>query len=413
MRRGGLGSAQLRSCEATAKEAGGHPRSQGRRGPASRARNLCGGTLVRRKLLLGLLLIVVVAAGWVIAGPLRAWRSIERVPFNPTAAREQLVLQGNPRADGVAAGPQTQPAVTAPPPDVPATSPPAVPEPPPTSSPEAEPAPPAAPVDDTPESGVGDDVDVFLILGSDARPVKESIRSDSIMVLITDHSSTVLASIPRRLNVISPCTGQPAPINTNLEGCGEVTGWDLTAIAVEDYTGLKVDHLVMFGFEGFTSVIDRIGGFEVCVENPVKLSANATVFLETGCSTLDGQQALTWVRSRKTLEFVDGQWTLMEGAGDAARTERQRQVVLRVLQQLGEFDSPGALNSVVRELADSFILDSGWGLPEAISLAWDLRSISKGQVRAVGVAADGALAGGEFVLESAGPFSDLLEEFFG
>ena len=368
---------------------------------------------MRRKLLLGLLLIVVVAAGWVIVGPLRAWRSIERVPFNPTAAREQLALQGNPQADAVAAETHTQPALTAPPRDIPVTAPPALPDPPPTSSPEAEPAPPAAPVDDTPKTGVGDDVDVFLILGSDARPVKESIRSDSIMLLITDRSSTLLASIPRRLNVISPCTGQPAPINTNLEGCGEVTGWDLTAIAVEDYTGLTIDHLVMFGFEGFTSVIDRIGGFEVCVENPIKLSAQTRVFLEAGCSTLDGQQALAWVRSRNTLEFVNGQWTLMEGAGDAARTERQRQVVLRVLQQLGEFDSPGALNSVVRELTDSFILDSEWELSEAISLAWDLRSISKGQVRAVGVAAEGALSGGEFVLESTGSFSDLLEEFFG
>jgi LCP family protein required for cell wall assembly len=289
-----------------------------------------------------------------------------------------------------------------------------VPDPPPAGPPEVAVRAAEAQVVDDPETVQTGDLEVFLILGSDARPNKESVRADAVMLLITDRRKTLLVSIPRRLNVISPCSGELAPVNTNLEGCGDVSGLDLTAIAVEDYTGLSINHLVMFGFDGFTSIIDRIGGLEVCVENPVKLRANAPVFLEAGCSTLDGAMALPWVRSRMTLELVDSQWTLMEGAGDASRTERQREMVLVVLQRLHEFDSPGTLNSVVRELADSFILDSGWGLAEAVSLAWDLRSISARDFRSTAIEAEGTVTpDGDFVLEPTGSFSDVLKGMFG
>lgn len=370
---------------------------------------------MRRKLLLGLVVLMVVAAGWVITGPLRAWRSIERVPFNPTAARAQLNRQGNPLvADPSTRSPPADGSETAVESATPesAKAPSATPDPPPATVPEVQAASAEAPVyDPGPDRR---DLDVFLILGSDARLRKESIRADAIMLLITNRTSTLLVSIPRLLYVTNPCTGERAPINTNLEGCGEVTGLDLTAIAVEDYTGLSIDHLVMFGFEGFESIIDRIGGLEVCVENPAKLQAAQSVFLDAGCSVLDGARALQWVRSRMTLELVNDKWKLMEDAGDGARTERQRQVVLQVLQQLDQFNSPGALNSVVRELADSFVLDSGWGLPEAVSLAWDLRSISRGQFRATAIAATGAVTtDGEFVLEPTGSFADVFEDMFG
>ncbi len=96
--------------------------------------------------------------------------------------------------------------------------------------------------------------------------------------------------MPRALYVTSPCTGESSAINLNFEGCGSVSGLDLMGVAVEDYTGLTIDHLVLFDFGGFETIIDRIGGLEVCVERAIKVRAHAPVFLEPGIGRADPAQ---------------------------------------------------------------------------------------------------------------------------
>jgi LCP family protein required for cell wall assembly len=367
---------------------------------------------MRRKLLIGSGLIALALLAWAWFGPLHAWRSIERVSFDPTGAREVLAdIRSAPRPGTVPTAiidfePIDESASTLP------TSP-------------IETTPPPQPVPSTPstlvEANAGpspDDLDVFLILGSDEKPndPNPGDRADTILLLVVpdDRSASLLVSIPRALYVTSPCTGELAPINTNLDGCGDVSGLDAMGVAVEDYTGLEIDHLVMFGFDGFTSIVDRIGGLEVCVDNPIKLNARQKTFLEPGCSTLDGSRALRWVRSRQTLEQIDGEWGLMDGAGDAARTDRQRDLVRQVMARANEFDSPSALLSILSELSDSFVLDDDLDLGEAVDLAWDLRTLGRKPILDRSVPATGGVSpDGEFILTPDKPFAVLLTEFEG
>ena len=37
-------------------------------------------------------------------------------------------------------------------------------------------------------------------------------------------------------------------------------------MAVEDFTGVEIDHFAVFDFEGFKAIIDRVGGVEICVD---------------------------------------------------------------------------------------------------------------------------------------------------
>lgn len=367
---------------------------------------------MRRRLTLLLGFTLLVLGAWVWFGPLADWRAIERIPFDPASAREVLatteatLLADNRRqvdgpatqlrADAAARRADAESAQHETPlldEDTSST---------PTTSATTQP---------TKGSLHAGAHDVFLILGSDEKPDTDRPRADTIMLLIVpeDRSSSMLVSLPRGLYVTSPCTNQPAPINTNLEGCGVVSGFDLMGVAVEDYTGLEIDHLVLFNLNGFRNIIDRIGGIEVCVEHPIKLRAEQRTFLEPGCSQLDGRQALRWVQSRQTLENIEGEWQLMEGAGDFLRTRRQRDMVRQVIGKADQFDSPTALATLLSDLADFFTLDEGLSLSEALDLAWELRVLGRRPVLDLTVDATGAVTpNGQFVLIPDQPFSEYL-----
>ena len=148
----------------------------------------------------------------------------------------------------------------------------------------------------------------------------------------------------------------------------------MLTVAIEDYTGIEVDHFALFDFDGFETIIDGIGGVEICVDYRVKDSKSG-LDLPAGCTTAGGDQALAWVRSRATLELVDGQWRVMPGVSDLVRNERQQDVILQVFSNVKNFDSPSELTRKVRTLADAFTLSNSIGIGEAVDLAWDLRSL--------------------------------------
>lgn len=222
-----------------------------------------------------------------------------------------------------------------------------------------------------------------------------------------------MVSLPRDLYLPNRCTQGYSRLNANFNGCGdEINGATLLSGAVEDFTGVEVDHFALFTFDGFEEIIDEVGGVEICVDHAVR-DRKAELNLPAGCTTATGAEALAWVRSRSTLEYVDGVWRTMDDVSDLTRNERQQDMILAMLEKASDFDSPQEMAGMVRSLSNAFTLDDQLGLAEAVSTAWDLRGLNPTTIVRIRIPVDPhETAEGAQVLVATVPFDELLSEYF-
>jgi LCP family protein required for cell wall assembly len=341
-----------------------------------------------------LLAAAVVTVSWIAFGLWHAWRSVDRIEFDTGAAREALNETAEPMT------------VAAPGADDPAPSP--------TSMPDqdADRSDSPAPVQVAEPVLLDSDVQTFLVIGSDARDGLGGERADVIILVLVpsgDHAP-VMVSLPRDLYLPNRCSGQLSRINASLNGCGEeATGPEMVAITVEDFTGIPIDHFVRFGLEGFTTVIDRLGGIEVCVDHPVRDGPGTPLLFPAGCTVATGEQMLAWVRSRHTQELIDGRWQTIAGINDLHRNRRQRGLLVDMLAQLKQFRSVTDLANLAEELAGAFTLDDGLSLSNAIGIAWQIRDVDPAEILQPEIPVrDHVTGSGAMVLIPEAPFAEVL-----
>ena len=326
---------------------------------------------------------VVALAGWQGARAWWAWRGIERIEFDTADARSEL-------------------------PFVPLESESGSPEPAATPTPTYE----AVEYDAVLAIGSDERSDEAKELAAEAgRPIQERAYADAILLWLTptNGGDPALVSIPRDLLVTDPCTNEETKVDRTLAGCGDaVSGPELVALTIEDYTGIAVDHYATFDFEAFVEVIDSLGGVDLCVDNALREGTRD--LLPAGCSTADGKTALAWVRSRGTQEFVDGEWRFVEGVSDQNRTERQQQLMFAMLAKMKTMRSPAALAGIAEAAGDSVVLSESLSMGDAIVMAWDLRSVPSSSIRRIVVPTESVvMEDGSFALRSLVPFRELLE----
>ncbi|GEL19133.1 LCP family protein [Pseudonocardia asaccharolytica] len=119
-------------------------------------------------------------------------------------------------------------------------------------------------------------------------------RTDTIMLLHTGSSGSVLVSIPRDSFV--PIAGHGSG---KINSAYSVGGPQLLVSTVEATTGLHVDHYAEIGFGGFVGAVDAVGGVDMCIPEPIK-DPKAALNIKAGCQELDGATALGYVRTRAT-----------------------------------------------------------------------------------------------------------------
>ena len=252
--------------------------------------------------------------------------------------------------------------------------------------------------------------EAYLLVGSDL----SGERADAIILGLvpSDGSDPILVSIPRDLYMTNPCTGVNDRINSTLNGCpGYATGSELLALAVQQFTGIKVDHLVRADFDGFASIIDALGGVELCVEAPTR-DEKAHFELSPGCHQADGELALAWARSRTTEEQHDGVWRIVAG-NDFTRQQKQQELLFKVAGRVASFSSLGSFTSVAQEIAEAVKLDAGFSVTEALGLAWQYRTVKPDDVRRVALPyADYRTADGAAVLIPSQTFNSALAEAY-
>ncbi len=163
--------------------------------------------------------------------------------------------------------------------------------------------------DGRPDAGRGTN---WLLVGTDSRegltPEQQAElstggdlgtgRTDTILVVhLPALGSTLpatMVSIPRDSYVDIPGYGSDKINAAYVDG-----GPALLAQTVEEATGLRLDHYAEVGFGGFPTLVDALGGVEVCPAEPIS-DPLAGIDLPPGCQTLDGRNALGYVRSRAT-----------------------------------------------------------------------------------------------------------------
>jgi len=230
------------------------------------------------------------------------------------------------------------------------------------------------------EQGGGDPMNVLLV-GSDTRentegelaeatgrddPTTAGRRSDTMMVLHVDPGSrkAAILSIPRDLWVPISGQGYSAKINTAYA----VGGAPLLVETIQESLGITVNHYVEVDFVGFQNIVNTVGGVNVYFSSPARDRFSGLDIADPGCVSLDGFQALGFVRSRHYESYEAGQWR-SDGGNDFQRIERQQDFIRRMVAKASGVRNPLKINELVNIGVNNVTLDRGMSMGNVLDLA--------------------------------------------
>ncbi|WP_346012478.1 LCP family protein, partial [Streptomyces sp. SID3343] len=244
----------------------------------------------------------------------------------------------------------------------------------------------------------------WLIVGSDSREGLDSSdrkklhtgkaegkRTDSMMLLHKGKGGTALISLPRDSYVQIPAytkNGKTVKAQKNkLNAAFALGGAPLLARTVELATGMRLDHYAEIGFGGFNNIVDAMDGVDICLKQPIK-DEKAGADLKAGCQTLDGAQALSFVRAR-----------YFDPRSDLGRMERQQQflgALAKKAKSASVLLNPFTAFPVADASLSAVIVDDDAGLFDLYDLFKDMGSLSggKGVTTTVPIANPGYNPGG-------------------
>jgi LCP family protein required for cell wall assembly len=187
-------------------------------------------------------------------------------------------------------------------------------------------------------------------------------RSDTVMLLHVPSNGTraVLVSLPRDSYVAIPGHGY-----NKLNAAYSFGGPKLMAETVQNLTGLRLNHYMQIGFGGFVNVVNAVGGVNMCLPGPLNDRASG-LHLKAGCQTLDGGQALGYVRDRHNFANQDLQ-----------RVQDQRLFLKSLLSKLtstGTIINPFHSVPAAFGTAGAVTIDSGTHLYQLVQVAFSLRN---------------------------------------
>ena len=251
--------------------------------------------------------------------------------------------------------------------------------------------------------------DSVLLMGADA----SGYLADAILFALfpEDGSAPALVSIPRDLYLYNFCSEDFRRVNANLGGCtGFANGPELLALAIEDFTGIAVDHFAKVDFDGFVELVDGLGGIEICFDYPTYDEKAHLDVTEPGCRMADGATALAYARSRNARQLVDGEWQ-RAWSSDFSRQAHQQELLLTLAGQL-RFNSPADLLSTMDSLSHTIRLDKGWSIAQAVDWAVRYRDLDPSSVSRLTIpVADYTAPSGAQVLVPTTSFGEVLSNW--
>jgi len=141
-------------------------------------------------------------------------------------------------------------------------------------------------------------------------------------------------------------------------------GEPLMVQTIEEYTGVRMDHVVLIDFAGFKRVVDALGGVDMKVEKTITSIHKPHRTFKKGTNHFNGAEALDYVRQR--YQFADG---------DFARMRHQQEFLKAMLDKaasVGTLSNPLRFRDFVNSVADAITVDQDFSL---IDLGWQFRSL--------------------------------------
>ncbi|WP_079054450.1 LCP family protein [Streptomyces graminilatus] len=200
----------------------------------------------------------------------------------------------------------------------------------------------------------------ILIIGTDKRTGKGNEKygdagsvghADTTILLHVskDRSNATALSIPRDLVVDIPDCPTKLPdgtekvipgtqdvrFNTSLGQFERDPG--CTMRTVKEVTGISPDHFMMADFNAVKTLTTAVGGVEVCVAKAVN-DKDSKLKLPAGKSTVEGEQALAFVRTRHSFG----------NQGDLDRIKVQQQFLSSLMRKMASSDTLSDASKLIR-----------------------------------------------------------------
>ncbi|MGC0340251.1 LCP family protein required for cell wall assembly [Streptomyces sp. SLBN-8D4] len=241
----------------------------------------------------------------------------------------------------------------------------------------------------------------ILLIGSDARDSKENQELGGaketfgstpladvqmLLHLSADRSNLSVVSMPRDTLVKIPKCTDPDDGKVYAASNGRVMtnqslghgGPGCTVATWQELTGIHIDHFMMVDFSGVVSMADAIGGVPVCVDANIhsrdSQGHGSGLKLEKGTTSVKGEQALQWLRTR--YGFEDG--------SDLARAKAQHMYINSMVRELranATLSSPNKLRKLAEQATKAVTVDTGLGTVKKLyDLSNELRRVEPARI---------------------------------
>jgi LCP family protein required for cell wall assembly len=205
----------------------------------------------------------------------------------------------------------------------------------------------------------------MLLLGLDTRSNLGLLNTDVIMAVTMNPKTktATLVSIPRD-TYIQAEGYKSAKANSYYSAFyrqAEGDKQERAAHALQEvkelyaaYLDIPIDYAMTIDFEGFRQVIDALGGVDVYVDMDMKYVDKAdgtNINLEQGQQVLNGEQALDFIRYRKS---NNGE---TKPSNDFERNQRQKAVLMEAIHRLKSLRGLTKLDDIVSAAGDHWKTD--------------------------------------------------------
>lgn len=273
-------------------------------------------------------------------------------------------------------------------------------------------------------SPASDGFENYLLVGSDSRAnadpndkdfasigteeVYPGMRADTLIVIRVDTKTGDIAtmSVPRDLRVLLADNGRHAKVNSAYQ-----RGADVLVRTVQSALNIPIHRYVEVNFSGFKDIVDAVGGVRICVDHASRDKATGFYLGKRGCKMQNGQQALSYARSRHFEEKIEGVWRV-DGTGDVGRGDRQRYFMSILVKQAIRYlaENPMKTDDVLASFSQAISVDGGL---ELIDLGRKLRPLANGAALSVALPVSSDMISGTFVFTLNNDSKPVLDYFAG